>query len=69
MKCPHNHSECDIDCHQVDTSGMDKPIECKDCENYSQATGAVEKPLGYLLIAGLFFIGVIIGFICGSVFS
>jgi hypothetical protein len=27
MKCPYSDIECDF----VDTSGMDKPVECKNC--------------------------------------
>ena len=34
MRCPHNYyTDCEVDCHQVDTSGMDKPVECQECGN------------------------------------
>lgn len=44
MQCPYNPK---IQCQYIDTAGMDKPVECKDCPHYKQpdesgviATGA-----------------------------
>jgi hypothetical protein len=44
MQCPYNPK---IQCEFLDTAGMDKPVECKDCPHYKQpdkdgirATGA-----------------------------
>jgi hypothetical protein len=44
MKCEHNPK---IQCEYLDTAGMDKPVECKDCSHYKEpdetgtlATGA-----------------------------